>query len=363
MHTSTLARVANLRINLLLIILIAFSVSPAQSQVRTRVNLMIIDQNGSTLMDGNMTNYDNQYSNLVDAYDIWKMSNFGENFGIIRSAANLVIERRKTITSNDTSYFRMWNLQQRNYSLQVIVENMHLSNLYGFVYDNFTNQEIPVDLNDTTNISFTVSSQAATYAANRFKLVFTVPGFAVLPVTFTGIAAHRKNKDVMVKWEVESELLMDKYIVEASTDAWQYHEVNQVPSLNSSNKSGYAASDVQASAGDAFYRVKGISLGGKIQYSAVVKVAAEKATVLMNVYPNPVAGKIVHIQFGNLAAGFYELQLLDAIGNTVHKERLMSQGATTHTAIKLPLSTVPGMYRLSLTLLGQTVTTVPVMIQ
>jgi hypothetical protein len=77
-------------------------------------NLFIVYNNGATLMDVNMTNYNNQYSNAVDGNDIWKMSNFGENFGIIRSSANLVFERRSLIAVNDTTYFRMWNMQLSN---------------------------------------------------------------------------------------------------------------------------------------------------------------------------------------------------------------------------------------------------------
>jgi hypothetical protein len=101
----------------LLFILIISCSSIAHSQERMRANLFIVDNNGTTLMDGNMTNYHNQYSNEVDGNDIWKMSNFGENFGIIRTSANLVNERRSLIAVNDTTYFRMWNMQLRNYRI------------------------------------------------------------------------------------------------------------------------------------------------------------------------------------------------------------------------------------------------------
>ncbi len=362
MNNSNSTRVVLLRQNPFLLLVLLCSFFTADCQVKTRASLLLLHNNGSTLLDGNMTNYAESYSNLLDGYDIWKMSNFGENLGILRGTANLSIERRTTITSNDTTYFRMWNLKQRNYSLQIICQNMHLSNLNGFVHDNFTSQDIPVNLNDTSYINFTVTSQPASYASNRFKLIFNVPPVATLPMTFTSLEAYRKNKDVMVNWEVENEILIDKYIVEASSNDIEYHEVNQLNASKSAFKLMYGTQDLKVQPFDLFYRVKAVSTTGKVQYSTVVRVAALIPAMPVTVFPNPVVGKTLGLQLGLLPAGSYSLQIVDLFGRVVYNQLLITQARATKQSFRLPETINAGMYYLRLSNARETVVSLPIMI-
>ena len=81
------------------------------SQQTLRTNLFVVGADGSkTLMDGNMTIYDDIYCNCVNWEDALKMSNPGENWGLVRSGTSLAVERRKFIPETDTTYIRMWNL-------------------------------------------------------------------------------------------------------------------------------------------------------------------------------------------------------------------------------------------------------------
>lgn len=363
MNHSILTRDTLLRRSLFSFLVILASFFSADCQVRTMANLVLVHNNGSTLMDGNMTNYAENYSNAIDGYDIWKMSNFGENFGILRGTANLSIERRKTITSNDTTYFRMWNLQQRNYSVQIICQNLHLSNLTGFVHDNFTNVDIPVNLNDTNYINFTVTSQSGSSASNRFKLIFNVPPLAPLPMTFTSLEAYRKNKDVMVNWEVENELLIDKYIVEASSNNIEYQQVNQLNASKSASKLTYGAQDLKVQPFDLFYRVKAVSTGGKVQYSTVVKVAGLIPAMPVTVFPNPVLGKTVVLQFGLLPEGSYRLQLVNLSGRVVYNQLINTQAQGMKQSVRLPATTEAGMYYLRLSNKKERVASLPIMIR
>ena len=362
MNNSNLTGVVLLRNSLFLLLVLLGNFFTADCQVRTRANLMLLHNNGSALMDGNMTNYAENYSNAVDGYDIWKMSNFGENFGILRGTSNLSIERRKTITSNDTTYFRIWNLQQRNYSLQVICQNLHLNNLSGFVHDNFTNQDVPVNLNDTSYINFTVTTQAGSFASNRFKLIFRVPPGASLPMTFTSMQAFRKSNDVMVNWEVENESLIDKYIVEVSSNDVDYQQVNQLNAWKATSKLMYGAQDLKVQPFDLFYRVKAVSNMGKVQYSPVVKVAALTPGIPVSVFPNPVVGKTLGLQLGLLPVGSYTLQLVNIFGRVVYTQLVSTQAQGKQT-VQLPATTASGMYYLRLSNARETVASLPIMIR
>ncbi len=332
-------------------ILIVSLFTPASAQVRMRANLMIVDANGATLMDGNMTNYAATYSNAIDGYDIWKMSNFGENFGILRSTANLVIERRNLITNCDTTYFRMWNVQQRNYRIQLITENLHTFNLFAFVRDSYLNQDIPVALNDTSNIDFAVTSVPASKAQNRFTLIYKNLNTAggALPVQFTSIQLQRKNNDVQVNWAVENEINMVKYVVEYATDAVNFTPVKEVASNNSRSPKSYSIADSRSTATDHFYRIRGIDLGGKIQYSAIARLGASKGQQALNVYPNPVTNKTCQLQLEVTQASTYKVTLTSMNGQRQELSSLSVTAGQSLQTLSLPKNTIPGIYRLQLT--------------
>lgn len=350
MKNFTLTKVACSCISLTAILILSLF-TPATAQVRMRANLMIVDANGATLMDGNMTNYAATYSNAIDGYDIWKMTNPGENFGILRSTSNLVIERRNLISVSDTTYFRMWNVQQRNYRIQLITENLHTFNLYAFVRDSYLNQDVPVSLNDTSNIDFAVTSNAGSQAQNRFSLIYKNVNAAggALPVQFTSIQLQRKNNDVQVNWAVENEINMVKYVVEYAPDAVNFTAVKEVASSNSRASKSYSIADSRSTATDHFYRIRAIDLGGKVQYSAIARLAASKGQQGMNVYPNPVTNKTCQLQLDVTQAGNYKVSLTSMNGQ---RQELGSLAVTTGQSLQtlsLPKNTVAGVYRLQLT--------------
>ncbi len=116
-----------LRFILLLCFHIIFSpVIFSQIKRELRSNLHLINTDGSsTLYDGNLTAYDDSYSNNIDERDAKKMANFTENFGMLRTPVILVIERRHTIDLSDTIFYKMWQMQQRTYKLEFISKNMN----------------------------------------------------------------------------------------------------------------------------------------------------------------------------------------------------------------------------------------------
>lgn len=336
-----------LRISLFVFLLSLLQPISAQ---RMRANLLIVDNTGATLMDGNMTNYGAQFSNAIDGYDIWKMSNFGENFGILRSTANLVIERRSLIVSTDTTYFRMWNVQVRNYRIQVIAENLHTSNLFAFVRDKFLGTDTPINLNDTTDVNFSVTTAAGSYAQDRFKLIYSSVASATLPVQFTGVQLQLKTNGLQVLWTVENEFAMDRYVIEHSINGSVFESLQENSAHNNGLKNDYAVLTTKPAAGMHFYRVKGISLSGKVQYSAVVRMTTDNDnTANLEVYPNPVANKLMNVTIETAAAGNYSMSLVKSNGQLVKLPGLKLNAGIQQQTIKLPTFVLPGIYRLVVT--------------
>ncbi|HMJ48456.1 MAG TPA: hypothetical protein VK498_14080 [Ferruginibacter sp.] len=321
----------------------------AISQEAMRANLYLVAANGTkTLMDGNLTNYHNSYSNLVDWDDAWKMTNPGENFGIVRSSTNLVIERRSIICSSDTTFFKMWNMRTSNYEIKVMTKNLGHPGLIAFMKDNYLNAITPVGLNDTTYIPFQVNANPGSYSQLRFELIYTNVITSPVPVTFTGFKLFRKDNNVDIEWSVENEISIESYTVEHGMDGVTFNGLQDFLPSNSSIAKKYTTTDPNVSKGDHFYRIKATSIGGKVEYSHIAKINGLDAGMGLNIYPNPVLNKMVQLQLAFPVAGKYSVLLVGMNGTLQSLGNINISASQSSQTLSLPANTLPGMYRIQL---------------
>ena len=99
----------------------------------------------------------------------------------------------------------MWNLQQRNFSIEVIGGDLSKTDRIGYLRDNYKNVNTPIDLGDTTYIDFSVSNDSRTSEQNRFSINFEKIAPVPISVIFTGIWLLRKDANVNVEFTVENE--------------------------------------------------------------------------------------------------------------------------------------------------------------
>jgi hypothetical protein len=309
-------------------------------------------------MDGNISLYDDQYSNDVDWNDGTKMNNSGENWGLIRNGVSLAVERRRLVTGADTAYFNMWGMQQRNYRFEVKMYNFDATTQVAFVWDEFLRRITPVDFVNLTTIDFTVTANPASKAANRFKLIYTTPldyitfynsVNSTLPVNITGITAARKNEDVLVTWSVENELSLDNYKVEYSADGREFKAVETVSPLNTSISHSYNYTDINAGKAVRFYRIRSTNMDGKLTYSNIAKVAALNEQAGVNVYPNPVTNKVAQLQWNSLAAMEYKVMLVYPNGKMQQLKTIKVPAGQSSGTLELPREVTPGTYQLRFT--------------
>jgi Secretion system C-terminal sorting domain len=141
-------------------------------------------------------------------------------------------------------------------------------------------------------------------------ITYTVP----LPVKLTSFTAHDEATDVSINWGTATETNSSKYIIERSTDAYNFDEILEQPAAgNSTQHLDYHAVDAHPLPGNNYYRLKEIDIDGKIQYSDVVSVKYSGTTAEPTIYPNP-ATNLVTISIGS--GEIYQYQLLDMLGNT-----------------------------------------------
>lgn len=342
----------------LMIILHVSFLSPAQELMRA--NLRIVPNNGAAvLMDGNMTNYDNIYSNDLDMYDAWKMTNFGENFGIYRNAQNIVVERRKQVMTSDTTFFRMWNMQQRVYQLQLILKNPGHPGLVAFLKDKYLKTTVMLGLNDTTLVNFTISADVASADPLRFQLIY-ISTLSALPVRFAGYHINKQNDKLKMDWQVTEETLVEHYEIENSMDGINFNSLNVSVAKDISKGQSYT---IEVPARDClpFFRIKAVSIGNRNIYSQVIRLEKPLPGDQVTLFSNPVTGHMINIEAGDQVQGAATITLISNTGSVFNLQAVNFIPGKKIYEITVPQGITSGLYRLRILLPGKKVS-LPVLI-
>ncbi len=314
-----------------------------------RLNLFNAASDSAKLSDGNVVAFGEGYSNTVDADDALKIANTNENFGIGRSGKYLALEAKSPVMSTDTVFYQFYNLKKQTYRLQFKPENMHATGMTAFLVDKFAGTSTVLSLETVSNVNFTITTDVASSMADRFYVVFKA--LAPVPVTFTGITANRQDdQSIRVNWKVDNEISMQQFEVERSADGRNFTKLHTAQPLNNNGGSAtYTHVDVKPISGDNFYRIKALSIGGRIQYSSIAKVSAVKTGKDISVYPNPVVDKSVHVYFRNQEEGTYAVQLTNKLGQVVYNGQVQVSGTLVHKVIALGKAVSSGQYQLTIT--------------
>lgn len=307
-----------------------------------RVSLFTGSGQGAVMADGNSVAFDESYSNNIDGKDAIKLANSGENFGIKRAAKTLSIESRSLLTTTDTIYYSMSNMAQRTYQLRFSPENMQSAGIQAFLLDKFSNTSTPLSLTDSSFVNVTITSNAASAAADRFKVVFRQMN--ALPVTFISIKATQKDKAVLVEWNVENESEMQQYEVEKSADGATFLQAGMVTPLNKGAAS-YSWTDTKLFEGNNYYRIKRVSKDGQISYTKIIRVVVGKIATNISVYPNPITDGAIHLRMSNVPAGVYAVNLTNSIGQAIFSGRITHSESNSIETISVR-NLAKGIYQL-----------------
>jgi hypothetical protein len=312
----------------------------------------------AVVADGNVVAFDNLFSNDIDGNDALKIIAGGENFGIKRDGKILAIEARDIVSVNDTIYYNMTNLAQKNYQLRFAPENMQSVGLQAFLADKFLGKETIISLVDSTFIDAIVTSDALSKAADRYKVIFRP--MAPLAVTFTSIKATQKNADILVEWTVENEKNISKYEVEKSLDGNKYAKATTVTSNNGTAKN-YNWLDQNATSGYNYYRVRSVDVNGQTALTQIVKVLIGKTIAEISVYPNPATNGVINLQLNNMPAGIYNARILNPLGQSILSKRITYNGGTIFEPFILEKNAARGIYQVEITSPSNDVKTIKVM--
>lgn len=142
-----------------------------------------------------------------------------------------------------------------------------------------------------------------------------------LPVHLLDFEAIKQAQKVLLSWTTENEVNSDKYIVERSDNGRDYVAIGTVNAANSLNRQAYRFTDILPMKGWNYYRLRILDKDGAFDYSPVRRISFEGVKG-MNIYPNPVTGKMFSI---TTTGNGTRVVLYDPAGKVVKMQQLQGR--------------------------------------
>ncbi|UEG48530.1 hypothetical protein LK994_07760 [Ferruginibacter lapsinanis] len=277
------------------------------------------------LADGVATVYAEEYNNEVDEQDVEKMLTFSskEKISLLRNANDLAIEKRRTITIDDTIFLQMNKLDYNyHYQLQFKGENF-TPNLAAYLIDEYLGTKTVISTTGITRHNFETDATATSLDINRFKVVFRLPNPSTLPVVISSIKINQQVQGNEVEWNVENQLGVKEYEIERSSDGITFKRITSV-AVATVNQ--YSWLDETLVNGITYYRIKIINQTGEVHYSAIAKINRGNNVPSISVYPAVVTNGAITLQLNNAAKGDYHLQLINGLGQLLFNKHIGHNG-------------------------------------
>lgn len=174
-----------------------------------------------------------------------------------------------------------------------------------------------------------------------------------LPVTWLSFDAEKINNNTRLLWRTAQESRCSQYEVERSSDGISFQRIGRQFCRNSTGTQNYQYVDPNPGKGTFYYRLRQVDVDARYEYSAVLKVSFGLNGEI-RVYPNPASAvvqvtnmpnnseiglydasgrkvfqtkneqPILQIKVGHLAAGIYQLYIMQASGErSIHKIQIV----------------------------------------
>jgi hypothetical protein len=311
-----------------------------------RLKIDLVEPTDGSVIDGVLAEYNNSFNDGIAVEDGQKLFRGEENLYILRNGKSLMLEGRKLIDDKDTIFLRMTNMQIKNYRFSFAASTFaNDASIGAFLKDNFLNTETAISLTSTTTHNFSVTSNPASAAADRFMVIYRNTGS--LPVTLTSVKAFQQNSGIAVEWNTQSEIDMKHYIVEKSAYGNSFSNVATVmPKSGSTNK--YVWFDAIPNNGPNYYRIKAISQNGEIKYSSIVVVKLNSKGSTVAIYPNPVKASTIQLSLSNMEKGNYSINLFNQLGQQIWTRQISHNGGSSNQTIQLG-NIASGVYKIRIT--------------
>ena len=298
--------------------------------------------------DGMVLLFNNNFSIAAsDAADAVKLNNIEESVSWVAGNKNLSIDALPFPAPGDTVFMNINGLKKdTTYNLLFTPLNLSSLGLKAILYDRYKQLSIPISLSKVSKVKFSVfSNSSASYAPNRFALVFTGINDTALPVKFISVNGTLIQNIVMLDWKVANQINALSYTIEKSSNGINFRQV-VVLSANNNLISNYNDNYISS---QNYYRIKMISNDGSYVYSNVVVVNdLSFGNDFIVVSPNPVNGNVINVQL-NADKGDYWFNVINVQGEVIMSKKVNYSGVMQSIVLKADNLIPMGIYNLQCT--------------
>ncbi len=288
-----------------------------------RASLYTAATPAALIADGNAVAFSPLYSNKVDRDDALKIMNGGENFGILTNGKLLAVEAMQPPTTADTLFYYISNVRQQTYQLRFAPENMQDLKLQPLLLDSYKNTRTPLSLTDSTFVNVTFSSDPASRATGRFKVIFRAP--APVPLSFVSLHTSTNAAGVLIDWKAFNEGADGYYNIQYSIDGTHFENIGRV-AVNPVNNGNYNWIAAIPEPGNNYYRINSITNTGQTYLSDVTKVFVPVRQQHIAIAPNPAVKGALQLYFSNEPAGVYKLKIVSSNGQSIYNGQVNFAG-------------------------------------
>lgn len=126
----------------------------------------------SNPIDAAVAVFSSNFSNQLESGDVEKLTTGIENLSFWNAATQLAIDARPAPAITDELAVQLQQFQaNKSYTFRTQFKNFHNSTT-PFLWDAFLNQFTTLTLDKPTDVTFATTTDAASFATNRFKVVF-----------------------------------------------------------------------------------------------------------------------------------------------------------------------------------------------
>ena len=185
----------------------------------------------------------------------------------------------------------------------------------------------------------------STQTANAtFAWTTLSPAGATLPVKISYFNAAKGNDYNTLNWRAECTSAQATFVVERSSAGTDFTAINTFTASQQRCLQPFDYTDNGTSnKGTLYYRLKVIDENGRVNYSAIVKVAANQSDVqLVSVAPNPVVN-VANISLSSVKKDVVDLRVVSMDGKVVYRTMVTVQPGTS--VVNLDVTSLQkGMY-------------------
>ena len=318
---------------------------PAALQDRFTLALRRTGPNGTPVyLDGVEAQFADRFNvGVTDEEDAVRPFLFSENMSIRRGDNPLKVDARPPVTSADTLQLQFNEIGQGNYSFHFQSENLDQTALKAWLYDAHQGKKYSLPLDGRADsISFTITTDLGSVNTDRFSIIMES---ADQKLKLGVLKAEQVNESIRLDWTVEHEKGKARYEIERSADGNVYTKIGDIAAASANRPSAiYSFVDASPLDGTGYYRIKSVEAGGRLSYSNKVKVMVVSRTMSINLYPNPLEGRVFYLSLKGMPSGTYAANLYAANGNLLQSRTIEHAGGSSQKEMELPGSMPAGTY-------------------